>query len=249
MVTEKYIHVGEHELLYLGRINDLAVHSHLTWTLCFALDTNFQYSSSVESLTTKQPILIPPNLKHKIEAKGSFMVFIFFEKYSTYVNCDWNKKNVILQDWNVLNDLKFELFNLLYSKNKANHKIGHLLQNLQIPIQRKKNIDLRISKVLKLIALNDLEKESSLKELANSVSLSESRLSHLFKQEMGLPISSYKIWMKIKKLSISLKKNKNLTFAAQESGFFDSSHLNRVFKSYFGINPKNIFTNSIIHWI
>ena len=79
MVTEKYIHVGEHELLYLGRINDLAVHSHLTWTLCFALDTNFQYSSSVESLTTKQPILIPPNLKHKIEAKGSFMVFIFLK--------------------------------------------------------------------------------------------------------------------------------------------------------------------------
>ncbi|MCG9875288.1 MAG: AraC family transcriptional regulator [Leptospiraceae bacterium] len=249
MVTEKYIHVGDHELFYLGRIYDLAVHSHLTWTLCFALDANFHYNSPIESLTTKQPILIPPNLKHKIEAKGSFMVFIFFEKYSTYVNCDWNKKNVILQDWSLLNDLKHEIQNLLLSKNKVNSNISTLIQNLQIPIQRKQIIDPRISKVLEIISILDLERDSSIKELASSVNLSESRLSHLFKQEMGLPISSYKIWMKIKKLSISIKKNKNLTFAAQESGFFDSSHLNRVFKSYFGINPKKIFTNSIIHWI
>ncbi|GBF49480.1 putative Transcriptional regulator, AraC family [Leptospira ryugenii] len=248
-MNEKYIYLGKQELLYMGKILSLSVHSHITWTLCLPLQGEIRYQSKDETYKTKKAFLIPPKVDHQIEGYGSYLAFVFFEKYSPYAPVISEGSKIINLDERELLPLKEALTELMQQKDKAKHNLTFILDNLHIPIQRKSILDDRILLVQKLLVQKDLETQISLVELASSVGLSESRLSHLFKEQMGIPISSYRVWIRIRNLADALKKNPKLTFAAHSSGFFDSSHLHRVFKQYFGINPKNVFLNSLVHWI
>jgi AraC-like DNA-binding protein len=248
-MNEKYIYLGKQELLYMGKIFSLSVHSHITWTLCLPLQGEIRYQSKEETFKTKKAFLIPPKVDHQIEGYGSYLAFVFFEKYSPYAPEISGGTKIIKLEERELLPLKEELTELLQQKDKAKHNLTLILDNLHIPIQRKSKMDDRILLVQKLLLQKDLETQISLVELAASVGLSESRLSHLFREQMGIPISSYRVWIRIRNLADALKKNRKLTYAAHSSGFFDSSHLHRVFKQYFGINPKNVFADALIHWI
>ncbi|MCZ8344004.1 MAG: helix-turn-helix transcriptional regulator [Leptospira sp.] len=247
--NEKYIYLGNQELLYMGKILSLSVHSHITWTLCLPLHGEIRYESKEETYKTNQAFLIPPKVDHQIEGYGSYLAFVFFEKYSPYAPEISGGSKIIRLEERELSPLKVELTQLMQHKEKENHNLNLILDNLHIPIQRKSKMDDRILVVQKLLLQKDLETQKSLVELAASVGLSESRLSHLFREQMGIPISSYRVWIRIRNLADALKKNRKLTDAAHSSGFFDSSHLHRVFKQYFGINPKNVFADAFIHWI
>lgn len=99
-------------------------------------------------------------------------------------------------------------------------------------------------KTVKEIIDRDEEKKLPLSKLAEQVNLSESRLAHLLKDVVGIPLRRYLLW---KRLISALKKilqGHNLTYTAHSAGFSDSAHLSRTFKSNFGINLSKIFKNS-----
>lgn len=127
--------------------------------------------------------------------------------------------------------------------------IQNHLKSMNLQLARKLNLDPRIQKVVEFLKSAGTEKHISIPDLSNLVNLSESRLSHLFKKEIGVPVSTFRLWLKLKQLGRSLESGKSLTYAAQEAGFYDSSHFNRTFKNYFGLNPKKVFMKSKILWI
>ncbi len=75
-------------------------------------------------------------------------------------------------------------------------------------------------------------------ELAHLVNLSESRFSHWFKQETGMPLRSYRKWLRILYGLEVTMKGRNLTDAAHEANFSDQAHFTRAFKQAFGVNPS-----------
>ncbi|MFG3421651.1 helix-turn-helix transcriptional regulator [Micromonospora sp. NPDC048063] len=77
-------------------------------------------------------------------------------------------------------------------------------------------------------------------EVARAVHLSQSRLSHLFRQELGLPFRAYVRWERLRTALLLLSSGGSLTQAAHEAGFADSSHLTRVFRSMFGLAPSEL---------
>lgn len=80
----------------------------------------------------------------------------------------------------------------------------------------------------------------ALDEVARAVHLSPSRLSHLFRQELGLPFRAYVRWERLRTALLLLSSGGSLTQAAHEAGFADSSHLTRVFRSMFGLAPSEL---------
>lgn len=87
----------------------------------------------------------------------------------------------------------------------------------------------------------------SLSDLAGCVLLSASRLSHLFKLEMGISIQQYIIWERMKAaINLLLVSSSNLTDAIYQSGFYDTAHFNRHFKAFFGLPPSAVYNNSRI---
>jgi AraC-like DNA-binding protein len=88
------------------------------------------------------------------------------------------------------------------------------------------------------------EKRLSVKRLARAANLSEGRMSHLFTEEVGIPIRSYLLWLRIIEAVKRVFAGDSLTTAAHASGFADSAHFCRTFGRMFGMRPSDILKNS-----
>lgn len=86
---------------------------------------------------------------------------------------------------------------------------------------------------------SNIHKRITVDEIAESVSLSPSHLSRLFKKELGTSISEYVRSKKIERAK-NLLKFSDYTYAdiASYFGFDSQSHFIKVFKEYEGITPK-----------
>lgn len=73
--------------------------------------------------------------------------------------------------------------------------------------------------------------------LAEVAHLSPSRFSHWFVEQTGLPLRSYRKWLRLEMALHQLARRANLTEAAHAAGFADSAHLSRTFREMFGMNP------------
>ncbi|MGO4461137.1 helix-turn-helix domain-containing protein [Streptomyces sp. M-16] len=83
-----------------------------------------------------------------------------------------------------------------------------------------------------------------LAEAAAVAGLSESRLSHLFQAELGLPFRPYVRWLRLMGAAELVSRGRTLTEAAHGAGFSDSAHFSRVCRRMFGIAPSE-FTRRI----
>ena len=87
------------------------------------------------------------------------------------------------------------------------------------------------------------EKYDSLDALADSVHLSPSRFAHVFKDEIGVPVRRYLLWLKMRKALDVAIAGHSLTTAALSAGFADFAHLSRTVRSMMGIAPEFLFKN------
>jgi len=95
--------------------------------------------------------------------------------------------------------------------------------------------DFRIQKVIQ-----DLNQDPSrrLPELAHSCQMSMSRLSHLFKDEIGINVKNYRIDCRLQVAAEMLAvTNMPIKEIAYTAGYRHSSSFVRVFKTHFGLSP------------
>ncbi len=111
-------------------------------------------------------------------------------------------------------------------------------------------IDDRVKQALAFLQKNEWG-VIKVKAIADSVFISESRLIHLFKEQVGVPIRKYILWLRlVKAIQYSLKNN-NITRAALEAGFADTPHFNKTLKRMFGLNLTNLKNSQFIqaYWV
>ena len=97
-------------------------------------------------------------------------------------------------------------------------------------------IDFRISTCIQTISANSDDK-LTLAQLSRTSFLSESRLAHLFKKQLGISVHQCILWKKILLAVLKSREGYSLTECAHYVGFSDSSHFNKVFYKMFGVNP------------
>ncbi|WP_040741367.1 helix-turn-helix transcriptional regulator [Nocardia tenerifensis] len=76
-----------------------------------------------------------------------------------------------------------------------------------------------------------------LRETACAVGVSESRLSHLFSEEIGLAFRPYVRWLRMSRAIDRIALGHSLTDAAHAAGFFDDAQFARVCDTTFGLSP------------
>ncbi len=107
-------------------------------------------------------------------------------------------------------------------------------ESKQIDIEEESSLALDIKKYLDENFLEEL----ILDDLALKFDLTVVHLIRVFKKEFGLPIHAYILNKKVQKAKELLSFSMPIIQVAQNSGFFDQSHLNRSFKRIFQITPK-----------
>ncbi|WP_203597726.1 helix-turn-helix domain-containing protein [Actinomadura bangladeshensis] len=78
----------------------------------------------------------------------------------------------------------------------------------------------------------------TLAEAAAAVGLSATRLGHLFTDQLGLPYTAWRRWVRLQHAMAAVQRGDTLTEAAHAAGFTDSAHLTRVCRAMFGITPS-----------
>jgi AraC-like DNA-binding protein len=111
------------------------------------------------------------------------------------------------------------------------------------PALLEQTTDPRIQLVLELIRALPVKK-IALTELAGAVYLSESRLLHLFREQVGMPFRRYLLWKRLIQALQHILDGMPLTQAAYEAEFADSAHFSRTFKRMFGFTLSFAFKNS-----
>jgi AraC-like DNA-binding protein len=89
--------------------------------------------------------------------------------------------------------------------------------------------------------LHDLLRENpacSLPDLARELGLSYTGASHYFSRVVGLPLRSYRLWLKYLTAAELRLRGGTLTEIAHASGFVDSSHLCRSWQASYGLSPS-----------
>ncbi len=98
--------------------------------------------------------------------------------------------------------------------------------------------DPRVQRVLDLIA-QDLTKSHTLDELARAVALSPSRLSHLFKEEVGDSVTNIILALRLGQAARLLEfSTHSIAMIADEVGFSSPYYLSRQFRQRFGMSPR-----------
>lgn len=79
-----------------------------------------------------------------------------------------------------------------------------------------------------------------MREIAARVYLSESRLTHLFKENAGISLKSYLVIRRLEKAYRFITSGGRMTRAAHESGFASSAHLAYTCKKLTGISVSEV---------
>lgn len=118
-----------------------------------------------------------------------------------------------------------------------------LIQRMQtISIEQEKTYDHRVILACNFISDtldNGLQDSSFIEQVAEYVNLSPSRISHLFKENIGVSIISWREDQRVNKAKFLLQTTPlSIAQIAQYLGYTDQFYFSRVFKVKIGLSPK-----------
>ncbi len=230
------LYIWQNRGFFMGRLPDIAEHRLGSAALCVGIDQPFRVLESESSGWRDCRIaLVPPGCLHEIQVGGAIMAILFIEPEGP----DYPAiQNAMLDgEWQCLYGLAHEDQVLT-----ALHEAWEQQPDAAAPDPeaRPQPLDGRIQRVIRLMK-EDLTRSYSMNELAESINLSPTRLVHLFKEEVGVPIRRFRQWHRMRVVAALIADGDTLTDAALGAGFADSSHFSRAFRNMFGITPSSVF--------
>jgi AraC-like DNA-binding protein len=101
--------------------------------------------------------------------------------------------------------------------------------------------------IARLLALLPDDPNAPLPVLAADVGLSASRVTHLFRDQVGISLRAYRSWVRFLLAAEALRDGASLTDAAHHAGFADVAHLHRTFRHHFGLQPGPLLR--AVEWV
>ncbi|TGJ98393.1 AraC family transcriptional regulator [Leptospira langatensis] len=220
-------------------------HEHYAASLAIALNSPIH----IETETSKDDYsvaLVGPNTYHRTLSPGKEMVVLLIdpETYEYGSISDFGKPGEVRKlDPSPFLPLMERLWDLYYGNINDSDAWELQLDMLRcvFPFRKKeRNIDDRIRKIAHKIR-TELPDSIRMREIGKDFSISEDRLIRLFKENLGIPLRRYLLWVRILAASRFLMEGMNITEAAHSAGFSDSAHFTRTFKENFGFVPSFFF--------
>jgi len=256
VLSSNKLFLWRESVLYIGDSFEPQMHSHHAVQCCIALNGKLNIRwTGVEQWQPCTMAIIGANVPHSISNPDGPLCLLYMEKTSRNYRTIMDSYGVVSEnktrskpltlDKPVPKVLRKKLLQALSTdivSADANDLKKDCLRLFNGYISESKSLDGRIARLLTYLHAQPGQIFTG-SDLAQVVTLSESRMQHLFKEQIGVPIRRYILWMRIRHVLDLALAGCSLTLAANQSGFSDSAHFSRTFKSMFGIAPSMLFTS------
>ncbi len=228
---------------------DSELHQHSMLQLAVSLE---EMSLVVDGEVNKtRGIVIDSNVEHFLKCKRA-VVFIFVNVESSFAK-ELKKKYLTDKKYYNLNEVTINLMEKMYrdrdqiisSSQVYLNQFKEIQDSLNVSSNTVLNLDDRIHKLIDNLK-NCTDDEHFMKKYADELHLSESRLSHLFKENIGVSLSSYLRFHKLEKALVFIFSGMSITEAAMKAGFDSPSHFSSVCKKSIGMSASSLKEDSQI---
>ena len=216
------------------------IHKHLASHFVFCL--NGELSCVVQDKIFQcSGVFITSDVEHTIYAESGDMLIFLFDPTSDMAN-NIDTQYLKGKDCTLIDDAIVQKLRKIWAEHGSNLKTADelLLNECQIGSGSIAMKDERIHKVISYLEKCDTIPEDIISSLCKNVCLSESRLSHLFKEQVGIALNRYIVLDKMKKTYLHYTRSGNITEAALAAGFYSSSHFAATCKKMFGLSFSEI---------
>jgi len=239
--------------LYLGMGISSTLHQHHALQMGISFDQPFKIRCQREHCYEDySSFIILPNQPHEIDAKDIPAAFLWLEGESDLARSIIQSYGITQAVQAVPDSLIYRLHAILRAASSDEAECPGVKAAFSAVAGEHGNLD-QIQPLIdsRMIAVTELLKQDAatdnnvlIRQMADKVHLSPSRLRHLFQEQIGLSMQRYLLWQRLLNALQSIANGASLTQAAHTAGFADSAHLTRTYRMMFGHTPSEIFKNS-----
>ena len=235
--------------LYLGPMEDASEHSHHAVQLAIGLSGEFDlWLGGVKRKC--RAVVIDSDQPHRFMGRDGHQAIFLIDSESTIaqvmVDKHCSNNGLAELDTTFVSDeieaLK-DLLNLPPDCRRSKEVCDSIIKRLVGDQLDSRTKDSRIEEAMSLMRRLP-DRKAHIRVIADEIGLSQSRLIHLFKDQVGIPFRRYLLWLRLVEAIVLVLDGVSLTTAAHTAGFADSAHLSRTFKRMFGVTPSYILKNS-----
>lgn len=250
--AESFVYLTKGRILMISNVLENEDHNHHALQITLNLEHHPFLIKYPDGETSTECSIIKPNYMHQVTAENTWRALLLIQPEADQTQKIMarylSKENVITP---IPEDIEYcrqqlqgfnkGLLTIEEACNAADSITDRLAGSTPDPVKK----DPRIEQVIALIHQANGH-DITLNELANKISLSCSRLSHLFSNEIGLPIKRYMLWYKMCQTCFKMFTGTTIAKAALDAGFSDAAHYTRACRQMLGMTPSQLVRESHI---
>ncbi len=219
---------SESVAIFRGHVGPNKTHAHWASQLTIALEGSVEFEAGGSERRRSRAVYLPSKVEHRLFSGFVCSIYVDPLAASTLERLGAGPGWAALSDDQLPDELR---------ALSADSDLRALLDSDVLRVRDSSATpDERFREVVRAIAQHLQEGENLDRDtLAGRVGLSPSRFSHWFVEQSGVPLRSYKKWLKLRMAMDALLDGAKPADAAIQAGFSDQAHMSRAFSESFGL--------------
>lgn len=238
-------------IVYVTQDHLNKVHAHFPALLQIGLGTAFALAVEDQPTHYHEIVVMAPNISHSTDSQNQPYIAILIDP--DHVLYAYLHPLLNGQTFNSLSADRLQSFQKqfqqLMTAQLCLEQVKQLLMDVLLVLNPQPLValpwDQRIQLACEYIKRCVPHQIPTIADVALQVGLSESRLMHLFSQQLGLSMRQYILWLRIRYAIKLWMQGKTLIEIAVESGFSDQAHFTRTLRRMVDFAPSMLKANTI----